>query len=55
LNPVNAAIAANRFGLGAKPGELGRIANPQADLHQLTYREPCIGQSHYDGDERFRI
>jgi uncharacterized protein (DUF1800 family) len=32
LNPVNAAIAANRFGLGAKPGELGRIANPQAWL-----------------------
>lgn len=32
MNPLNAAIAANRFGLGARPGELGRISRPEAWL-----------------------
>ena len=30
--PLNAAIAANRFGLGARPGELARITRPEAWL-----------------------
>lgn len=32
MNPVKAAIAANRFGLGAKPGELDRIERPETWL-----------------------
>jgi uncharacterized protein (DUF1800 family) len=32
VNSLNAAIAANRFGLGARPGELGRINHPEAWL-----------------------
>ena len=28
MNPIGAAIAANRFGLGARPGELQRITHP---------------------------
>ena len=32
MNPVKAVIAANRFGLGAKPGELERIRRPETWL-----------------------
>ena len=32
MDPLKAAIAANRFGLGARPGELERIARPETWL-----------------------
>ena len=32
MDPMKAAIAANRFGLGARPGELARIARPETWL-----------------------
>ena len=42
---IQAAIAANRFGLGARPGELDKIGRDHADwlLEQLDGRDPDSG------------
>ena len=37
-----AAIAANRFGLGARPGELTRLGDPQAWLRQQLREKPPV-------------
>ena len=55
--PIAAAIAANRFGLGARPGELGRIGGDARDwlIAQLKGAPPALRDGGLRSSERVLV